>query len=135
MTRVSHALDRIDATFDDPNLVADAGLLLVATLSQRLGLEALINATVRLAGRVGGARPGRKVLTLVHTMCASASHIDHTDKLRAGATGGGVGASGDGPVDDRDVPAGVHVRALPTDGSRDRPRARTGLGASAPDRA
>jgi len=24
--RVSHALDRIDATFDDPNLVANAGL-------------------------------------------------------------------------------------------------------------
>jgi hypothetical protein len=88
VTRVSHALDRIDATFDDPNLVADAGLLLVATLSQRLGLDALINATVRLAGRVGGARPGRKVLTLMH---ASASHIDHTDRLRAGATGSVLG--------------------------------------------
>ena len=31
MTRVSHALDRIDTIFDDPNLVANAGLLLVAT--------------------------------------------------------------------------------------------------------
>jgi hypothetical protein len=91
VTRVSHALDRIDATFDDPNLVADAGLLLVATLSQRLGLEALVNTTVRLDGRVGGARPGRKVLTLVHAMCANASHIDHTDKLRAGATGSVLG--------------------------------------------
>ena len=91
MTRVSHALDRIDATFDDPNLVADAGLLLVATLSQRLGLEQLVNATVRLVGRVGGARPGRKVLTLVHAMCASASHIDHTDRLRAGSTGAVLG--------------------------------------------
>ena len=30
MTRVSHAIDRIDVTFDDPNLVANAGLLLVA---------------------------------------------------------------------------------------------------------
>jgi hypothetical protein len=55
VTRVSHALDRIDATFDDPNQVADTGLLLVATLSQRLGLETLIDATVRLDGRVGGA--------------------------------------------------------------------------------
>ena len=70
MTRVSHALDRIDATFDDPNLVANAGLLLIATMSERLGLEALIDATVRLDGRVGGARPGRKVLTLTHAMCA-----------------------------------------------------------------
>lgn len=91
MTRVSHALDRIDATFDDPNLVANAGLLLVATLSQRLDLEGLIDATVRLDGRVGGARPGRKVLTLAHAMCVNASHIDHTDMLRAGGTAGVLG--------------------------------------------
>ena len=91
MTRVSHALDRIDATFDDPNLVANAGLLLVATLSQRLGLEALIDTTVRLDGRVGGARPGRKVLTLAHSLCAGGSHIDHADMLRAGATSSVLG--------------------------------------------
>ena len=86
MTRVSHGIDRIDATFDDPNLVANAGLLLVATLTQRLGLETLIDSTVRLIGRIGGARPGRKVLTLVHAMIAGASHIDHADMLRAGST-------------------------------------------------
>jgi hypothetical protein len=85
--RVSQNIDRIEATFDDPNLVANAGLLMVATLTQRLGLEALINATVRLAGRVGGARPGRKVLTLVHAIIAGASHIDHVDVLRSGSTG------------------------------------------------
>ena len=86
MTRVSQTIDRIDVTFDDPNLVANAGLVLVATLSQRLGLEALINATVKLVGRVGGARPGRKVLTLVNAIIAGASHIDHVDILRAGST-------------------------------------------------
>ncbi len=91
MTRVSHALDRIDATFDDPNLVANAGLLLVATVTARLGLESLIDATVRLVGRVGGSRPGRKVLTLVHTMIAGGSHIDHADVLRAGSTAGVLG--------------------------------------------
>jgi hypothetical protein len=73
-------------SFDEPNLVANAGLLLVASLVVRLGLEALINSTVRLSGRVGGARPGRKVLTLVHSMVAGGSHIDHADVLRAGAT-------------------------------------------------
>jgi Transposase DDE domain group 1 len=83
---VSRALDRVEVTFDDPNLVANAGLLVVATLSSRLGLESLINRTVRLVGRVGGARPGRKVLTLVHTIVAGGSHIDHADMLRAGAT-------------------------------------------------
>ena len=86
MTRVSHAVDRVEATFDDPNLVANAGLMLFATLTKRLGLEALIDATVKLAGRVGGARPGRKVLTLVHTMIAGGSHIDHADMLRAGSS-------------------------------------------------
>ena len=91
MTRVSHGIDRLDVIFDEPNLVANAGLLLVATLTERLGLEALIDSTVRLVGRVGGARPGRKVLTLVHAMIAGASHIDHADMLRAGATAGVLG--------------------------------------------
>ncbi len=86
MRSVSRGIDRIEATFDDPNLVANAGLILVATLTARLGLEALVNRTLRLSGRVGGARPGRKVLTLIHTMVAGGSHIDHADMLRAGAT-------------------------------------------------
>lgn len=91
MGSVSHGLDRIDATFDDANLVANAGLVLTATLVARLGLEALIDATVRLIGRVGGARPGRKVLTLVHAIIAGGSHIDHADLLRAGSTAAVLG--------------------------------------------
>jgi hypothetical protein len=79
-------IDRIEATFDDPNLVANAGLLLSATLADRLGLEGLIDDTVKLSGRVGGAHPGRKVLTLVHSMIAGGSHIDHADMLRVGST-------------------------------------------------
>jgi Transposase DDE domain group 1 len=88
---VSRGIDRIEVTFDEPNLVANAGLLLVATLALRLGLERLVNTTVRLSGRVGGARPGRKVLTLVHAMAAGGSHIDHADILRSGATGSVLG--------------------------------------------
>jgi hypothetical protein len=84
---VSRAIDRIEVTFDDETLVADAGLVVPATLMVRLGLEGLVNQTVRLAGRVGGALPGRKVLTLVAAILAGGSHIDHADKLRAGATG------------------------------------------------
>jgi len=86
VSRVSQTLDRIHATFDDDNLVANAGLLLPATLVERLGVEQLINTTVRLDGRVGGASPGRKVLTLMNTMLAGGSHIDHADVLRAGAS-------------------------------------------------
>lgn len=91
MSTVNHGIDRVRATFDDDSLVADAGLVLVATLVARLGLEALIDATVRLVGRVGGARPGRKVLTLVHAMLADADCIDDTDRLRAGSTGAVLG--------------------------------------------
>jgi hypothetical protein len=83
---VSRTIDPIEVTFDDPNLVANAGLLVVATLASRLGLEQLIDRTVRLVGRVGGAHPGRKVLTVVHAIVAGGSHIDHADVLRAGAT-------------------------------------------------
>jgi len=83
---VSRAIDRIEVTFDDETLVADAGLIVPATLMVRLGLEALVNSTVRLVGKVGGALPGRKVLTLVVAILAGASHIDHADRLRAGAT-------------------------------------------------
>jgi len=83
---VSRGIDRVCVTFDDPNLVANAGLLLVATLVRRLGLEDLCNATIGLTGRTGGHQPGRKILTLVHAMVAGATHIDHADMLRAGST-------------------------------------------------
>ena len=86
MSRVSRPLERVAVTFDDETLVADAGLLVPGTLMVRLGLEALIDSTVRLVGRVGGAHPGRKVLTLVASILAGGTHIDHADRLRAGAT-------------------------------------------------
>jgi hypothetical protein len=83
---VSRGIDRIAVTFDDPNLVANAGLLLIATVVAKLGLEDLCNSTIRLGTRVGGFQPGRKILTLVHAMVAGATHIDHADMLRAGST-------------------------------------------------
>lgn len=86
MSRVSRGIDRVEAVFDDETLVADAGLIVPATLMVRLGLETLVNDMVRLAGRVGGAAPGRKVLTLVAAILTGASHIDHVERLRAGAT-------------------------------------------------
>ncbi len=86
MSSVSRSIDRLAVTFDDESLVANAGLIVPATLMVRLGLESLVNVTVRLVGRVGGARPGRKVLTLVATILAGGTHIDHAGMLRAGAT-------------------------------------------------
>jgi hypothetical protein len=91
VTRVSRRLDRVVVDFDDESLVANAGLILTATMAARLDLEVLINATVRLVGRVGGFAPGRKILTLVHSIIAGGSHIDHADVLRSGATGAVLG--------------------------------------------
>ena len=86
MSSLSRTPDRIGVIFDEPSLVCDAGLIVPATLAVRLGLERLIEETVDLAGRVGGAHPGRKILTLVFAILAGASHIDHAERLRAGAT-------------------------------------------------
>lgn len=86
MSTVSQNIDRVDVVFDEPNLVANAGLVTVATLVVRLGLERLIDQTVKLVGRAGGANPGRKILTLVHMLVAGGSHIDHADLLRSGDT-------------------------------------------------
>ena len=46
MSRVSHGIDRVAVSFDDPNLVANAGLIFVGTLVLRLGLERLVDTTV-----------------------------------------------------------------------------------------
>jgi hypothetical protein len=83
---VSRVVDRLEVTFDEPGLVANAGLVLLATLAARLGIETLVDSVVRLGDRAGAARPGRKLLTLVHALAAGGSHIDHVDMLRAGAT-------------------------------------------------
>jgi hypothetical protein len=67
----------LETTFDHDGLVANAGLIVTATLMARLGLEALVNEHVR----TGSANPGRKLLTLVAAMLAGATHIDHVDML------------------------------------------------------
>ena len=47
----SHSLDSIEVIFDDPNLVADAGLIQPATLAQHLGLRQLFGPQMlRLCG-------------------------------------------------------------------------------------
>jgi hypothetical protein len=86
VSRVSHSPDRLRVSFDEEGLVANAGLLLVATLAARLGIAAIANSTLRMAGVIGGAHPGRKVLTLVHSIAAGGSHIDHAEILRCGDT-------------------------------------------------
>jgi hypothetical protein len=73
--------------FDDERAVANAGVVLPATLAGRLGFEELVDVTVDLGDRPGAARPGRKVLTLCHAMLLGADSIDDCDLLRSGRTG------------------------------------------------
>jgi hypothetical protein len=85
--RSSRSLDRVGVTFDDDHAVADAGLMLVASLAQHLDLKELINDTVSLGeDRPGYFQPGRKVLTLLHSMIAGGDFIDDVDVLRSGST-------------------------------------------------
>jgi len=81
------SLDSVQIVFDEQRLISDAGLLLCATLADRLGLQALVNESVSLGDGVPGAsRPGRKVMTLVHGMICGADRIDQMNLLRAGST-------------------------------------------------
>ncbi|MGH8976221.1 MAG: IS1380 family transposase [Acidimicrobiia bacterium] len=84
--RSSHSLDRVDVVFDDDHQVANAGLILPATLAQHLGIKELADETIKLGPVPGAALPGRKVMTVVHGILAGADSIDDLDVLRAGAT-------------------------------------------------
>ena len=82
----SHTLDQLDIAFDDTHAVANAGLLLAATLAQRLGIEQTADQLIDLGERPGAARPGRKLLTLVHSLLAGGDCIDDAEALRCGQT-------------------------------------------------
>jgi len=81
-------LDGVEVKFDDERVVSDAGVMLVATIVQRLGIEALAQRLVRLRrDRPGAANAGRKVIAVLYAMVLGADSIDDCDVLRAGRTG------------------------------------------------
>jgi hypothetical protein len=84
--RCSHSLDRLDTAFDDDRLVADAGLLLPATLAHRLGLKEIVETHLDLGAAPGRAHVGDKFLTLVMSALAGGDCIDDAGALRAGGT-------------------------------------------------
>ena len=83
--------DRIRILFDDHRLVANAGLLLPATLARHLGLPELVQQRLDLGGAPGRANTGDKMLTLVASALAGGDCIDDADALRAGGTVGVLG--------------------------------------------
>jgi hypothetical protein len=92
----SHTLDQLDIAFDDTHAIANAGLLLPATLAERLGIEHAADALIDLGERPGAAHPGRKLLTLVHSMLAGGDCID--DAVRREAPGNRVGCKSPPPA-------------------------------------
>ena len=82
--RLLHELAKISATFDDPHLVSQAGLIPVMALAQRAGLEELAGEQVRIA-RPCGVNAQVKIGCLVAGMIAGADSIDDMDLLRHGA--------------------------------------------------
>ena len=78
--------DRIKITFDDHRLVANAGLILPATLAQHLGLGELVDYHLDLGSAPGRANTGDKMMTLVASALAGGDCIDNADALRTGGT-------------------------------------------------
>jgi hypothetical protein len=84
--RLSHTLAWISTAFDDPNLVASAGLVPVMGLAQEAGLEELARQHLSVPGDKG-ANAGLKVASLVAGMVAGADSIDDMALLRHGGMG------------------------------------------------
>ena len=78
---------RIHVSFDDHRLVANAGLLLPASLALRLGQGELVDRHVDLGDAPGRANPGDKLMTLVASALAGGDCIDDAEALRSGSTG------------------------------------------------
>ena len=83
--------DRIQVTFDDHRLVADAGLILPTTLARHLGLPQVVQECLDLGDAPGRANTGDKMLTLVASALAGGDCIDDADVLRTGGTAGALG--------------------------------------------
>jgi hypothetical protein len=78
--RVCH---NVSADFDDPNLVASAGLVPVMALAESAGLPDLVAEHVSVPGSAG-ANADLKVATLVAGMVAGADSIEDMDLVRHG---------------------------------------------------
>ena len=85
--------DRIQIAFDDHRLVANAGLILPATLALHLSLPQLVDRRLDLGRGPGRANSGDKMLTLVASALAGGDCIDDADVLRTGGTASAIGCT------------------------------------------
>ena len=85
----SHAASAVDIAFDDPNLIADAGLVSLVALAEQVGLPELVAEHVAITGAANsaGANPAAKVMSLVAGMVEGADSIEDVDRLRHAGNG------------------------------------------------
>ncbi|MFI1184254.1 IS1380 family transposase [Streptomyces sp. NPDC020799] len=85
--QVSHTPAAVSAAFDEPNLIAYAGLVPVMRLAERCGLSRVAAEKVRLprTKNGAGASAGAKVTCIMGGMAAGADSIDDLNVLRHGA--------------------------------------------------
>ena len=89
--------DRIHVAFDDHRLVANAGLILPATLARHLGLPQLVQQRLDLGDAPGRANTGDKMMTLVASALAGGDCIDDADVLRTEGTARVLGFTAKAP--------------------------------------
>ena len=123
--------DRIRIVFDDHRLVANAGLLLPATLARHLGLRELVDHHLDLGGAPGRANTGDKLMTLVASAMAGGDCIDDADVLRTGGDGLHPGRHGQGAIHPGHLPAQLPVGPRPPAGPGEPGAAGPGLGPGA----
>ena len=75
--------DRIKIAFDDHRLVANAGLLLPATLALHLGLSQLVQQRLDLGDAPGRANTGMYALRRPHSPGSPGGSASHSDVLQA----------------------------------------------------
>jgi hypothetical protein len=81
-----HTPDQLDSCVDDTHAVANAGLLLAATLAGRLGIEQTADALIDLGERAGAYRPGPRAVDPGPGDAGGWDGIDDADLLGGGAT-------------------------------------------------
>ena len=89
--------DRIQISFDDHRLVANAGLILPATLGRNLDLPQLVQQRLDLGDAPGLANTGDKIVILVASALAGGDCIDDADVLRTEGTARVLGFTAKAP--------------------------------------
>ena len=120
--------DRIRIVFDDHRLMANAGLLLPATLARHLRLRELVDHHLDLGSAPGRANAGDKMMTLVASALAGGDCIDDADALRTGGDGLHSGRHGKSAIHPGHLPAQLPLGPRPSAGPGEPGAAGTGLG-------